>query len=312
MSEVEFHHIPVLGEEVRNIIASGRNIKRIVDGTLGGGGHSSMLLEALPEAELIGIDRDQEALAAAGKRLAWAGNRFRSIYGNYSSMAELVRNAGWDKVDAVLLDIGVSSHQIDTPERGFSWRFDGPLDMRMDTSSSLTASRILNRWSFEELAAMFREYGEIPQAGKLAAAVIKEREARPYTSTAEFAATVERVTGRRKGGPPVPTLAFQALRIAVNDELGELRRGLEAAVSILNSGGILCVISFHSLEDRIVKDFIRLGQAECICPPGLPVCCCGKVQTLRAITRKVVTPGSRELAENRRSAPSRLRAAEKI
>lgn len=311
MENNPFHHIPVLAEEVCSIVGKS-TVKRIIDGTLGGGGHSGLLLKALPEAELMGIDRDEEALAAATANLVWAGNRFHPVHGTYSAMKELAAGIGWQSVDAILLDIGVSSHQIDTPERGFSWRFDGPLDMRMDRNSPLTASRILNRWPVEELAEIFRNYGEIKQSRRLAEAVAERREKVPYTTTGEFAETVEAVLGRRKNGPPVPTLAFQALRIAVNDELGELRRGLETAVSLLNPGGILCVISFHSLEDRIVKDFIRLGQAECVCPPGLPVCCCGKVRTLRAITRKVVTPGSTELSSNRRSAPSRLRAAEKV
>ena len=312
MSEVEFHHIPVLGEEVRNIIASGRNIKRIVDGTLGGGGHSSMLLEALPEAELIGIDRDQDALAAAGKRLAWAGNRFRSIYGNYSSMAELVRTAGWDKVDAVLLDIGVSSPQLDDPSRGFSWRADGPLDMRMDRTSPENASRLLNRASEADLAEIFREYGELRSARKLAAAVVETRQKKPFATTLDLVELCDRVLGKsRPGALPMPTLVFQALRIAVNDELGELRQALLAAVDVLSPGGRLAVISFHSLEDRIVKRFFKEEAASCVCPPGLPVCVCGKESTLKIITPHALTATDEERSANKRSACAKLRVAEK-
>lgn len=307
-----FHHVPVLSGRVREVFSAGP-LRRLIDGTLGGGGHTEMLLRDHPELEVLGIDRDREALAAARARLAWAGTRFHAVHGNYSDMRKLASDIGWSEVNGVLLDIGVSSFQIDTPRRGFSWRADGPLDMRMDCESPVTASRILNSASEEELTEIFREYGEIRPARRLAAAVAEARRRSPLAATGEFAALVEKTVGRgRPGGPPVPTLAFQALRIAVNDELGELKRGLEAAEAILAPGGILCVISFHSLEDRIVKEFIRHAGAECVCPPGLPVCRCGKVPTMRAVTKKAVTAAADEIAANRRSAPARLRAAVKL
>ena len=307
-----FHHIPVLADQVREFL-SAPGIRRMIDGTLGGGGHSELLLRANPRLEILGIDRDREALEAARARLAWAGERFHAVHGSYSAMEELAGGIGWHEADAVLLDIGVSSFQIDTPRRGFSWRADGPLDMRMDCDNPVTASRILNSASEEELAEIFREYGEIRPARRLAAAVVEARKRNPPATTGEFARLVEQTIGRgRPGGPPAPTLAFQALRIAVNDELGELRRGLEAAEKLLVPGGVLCVISFHSLEDRIVKEYIRRAGSSCICPPGLPVCRCGKIPTMRALTRKAVTASDDEIAANRRSAPARLRAAVKL
>ncbi len=309
-----FSHIPVLYREVtENFNFPAEAPARLIDGTVGGGGHSALLLRKFPKLELLGIDRDDAALAHAAKTLAFAGERVTLVRGDYSAMAELAAGNNWESVDGVLLDIGVSSPQLDQAERGFSWRTGGPLDMRMDRRSPLTASRYLNFTPEAELERIFRVYGELPKARRLAAAVVAAREKKPFATTADFAALCDEVLGRAKPGKlPAPTLPFQALRIAVNDELGELEKALPQAVRLLKKGGHLAVISFHSLEDRIVKDFFRMEAAECVCPPGLPVCVCGKVATLRNVTRKVVTAQPDELAENRRSACAKLRVAEKL
>lgn len=310
----EFEHIPVLaGEVLEHLIFPERSSLRLIDGTVGGGGHSALLLEKYPNLELLGIDRDDAALAKARERLAFAGGRVRLVRGNYSELAARAAGAGWEKVDGILLDIGVSSPQLDQPERGFSWRADGPLDMRMDRRSILTASRLLNTAPEAELERILREYGEVAKSRKLAAAIVTQRVIRPFAMTSDFVSLCDEVLGKsRPGQLPAPTLPFQALRIAVNDELGELERALPAAVKLLNRGGRIAVISFHSLEDRIVKNFFRDEAASCVCPPGLPVCVCGKVSTLKIITRKALTAGPDELERNRRSACAKLRVAEKI
>ena len=286
---------------------------RLIDGTVGGGGHSSQLLKRYPRLELLGIDRDDAALEKAAETLAFAKERVTLVRGSYSELALFAREKGWTEVDGILLDIGVSSPQLDQPERGFSWRVEGPLDMRMDRREALTASRFLNRGSEEELTRVFCEYGELPAARRLAAAVVARREEKPFATTSDLVKLCDDVLGKSKRGQlPSPTLVFQALRIFVNDELGELERALPEAVEMLRTGGRIAVISFHSLEDRIVKNFFRDAAAECTCPPGLPVCVCGATPSLRVLTRKVVTARPDELESNRRSAPARLRAAEKI
>ena len=308
-----FEHVPVLKNEVLEyLLFDSARPARLIDGTLGGGGHSAALLEKYPLLELLGIDRDETALTAARERLAPFSGRFWAVHGSYSDMASIARGNGWNEVDGVLLDIGVSSPQIDTPERGFSWRENGPLDMRMDQSGAMTASRLLNRAPETELEAIFRRYGEIRPAKRLAAAVVERRKTSPFAATADLVALCDEVLGRAgKGELPRPTLVFQALRIAVNGELDELEKGLSAACSLLRTGGRLAVISFHSLEDRIVKNFMRDSSRDCICPPGLPECRCGHRAFLKPVTRHVVTAGKAELAQNRRSAPARLRVAEK-
>ena len=309
-----FEHVPVLaGEVLEHLVFPPKRVLRLIDGTVGGGGHSALLLEKYPNLELLGIDRDDAALEKAGETLRFAEERVRLVRGNYSELAAKAAEAGWEKVDGILLDIGVSSPQLDHPERGFSWRSEGPLDMRMDRRSILTASRLLNTASEAELERIFREYGEVAKSRKLAAAIVKQRVIRPFALTSDFVSLCDEVLGKsRPGQLPAPTLPFQALRIAVNDELGELERALPDAVKVLNRGGRIAVISFHSLEDRIVKNFFREEAASCVCPPGLPVCVCGKVSTLKIVTRKALTAGKAELEANRRSAPAKLRVAEKI
>ena len=314
MSE-QFHHIPVLAEGVLEHLTfpEGRKV-RMIDGTLGGGGHSALLLAKYPELELLGIDRDEFALKNAAEKLAFAADRVHLCHGEYAMMKEHALAIGWDKVDGVLLDIGVSSPQIDKPERGFSWRNEGPLDMRMDQSAEVTAGRILNFSSEEELYRIFREYGELRSAAKLARAVVEQRAESFFGTTADLVKLCDKTLGKSAPGKlPIPTLVFQALRIAVNRELEQLEQGLESAVELLNGKGRLAVISFHSLEDRIVKEFFRRESTACICPPGLPVCCCGHKAALELPLRfKVVTASKEELKANPRAACAKLRIAEKI
>lgn len=311
----KFHHIPVLAEGVLEhlVFPQGRKV-RMIDGTLGGGGHSGLLLKKYPELELLGIDRDEMALEAAAENLAFASERVHFRRGEYADMAQFAVEIGWEKVDGVLLDIGVSSPQLDLPERGFSWRHDGPLDMRMDQSSEITAGRLLNFGSEEELFHIFREYGELRSAGKLARAVVEKRSEKFFGTTADLVKLCDDTLGKSAPGKlPVPTLVFQALRIAVNGELDQLKRGLESAVQLLDAFGVIAVISFHSLEDRIVKEFFRRESTGCVCPPGLPVCCCGhKPQLDLPLRSKVVTASKEEVRQNPRSSCAKLRVAVKI
>lgn len=308
-----FSHTPVLYREVTDYIALPERPLKLIDGTLGCGGHSSLILKNNRQAVLLGIDRDGDALERAAEALAFASERIQLCRGSYSNLKDHAAEAGWASADAVLLDIGVSSPQLDDFHRGFSYRENGPLDMRMDRRSPRTASRLLNKCSEEELAQIFRDYGEIKQSGKLARAIIARREEQSWSETAELAELCTRVLGKpRKGAPPAPTLCFQALRIAVNDELGELEKGLEAAVELLAPGGILAVISFHSLEDRIVKNFFRHEATGCICPPGCPVCICTHKARLDILTKKPVTAQADEIKSNSRAACAKLRVARKI
>jgi len=313
-AEHKFEHTPVLAEEAAELLALPAAVPaRLIDGTVGGGGHSALLLKRFPRLEILGIDRDASALEAAAEKCGFAAGRIALVRGDFAGMAELAAGIGWKEVDGILLDIGVSSPQIDTPERGFSWRSEGPLDMRMDDRAPLTAGRLLNQAPEEELARIFREYGEIVQARKLARAAVEMRAAHPFGTTRDLVRLCDEVLGvSRPGRLPHPTLVFQALRIAVNDELGQLTAALQNGVGMLKKGGRIAVISFHSLEDRIVKNFFRDESTGCHCPPGLPVCRCGHTASLRIVTRKPVVPGEAEVAANRRAACAKLRAAEKI
>ena len=312
---MSFSHEPVLLRQVVEWLAPAAG-RRFVDGTVGGGGHAAAVLEKAPaDAELLGIDRDDEALAAAKAKLAGFGQRVRLVRSPYSRMAEIAEELGWDEgsVDGILLDIGISSHQIDTPERGFAHRFDGPLDMRMDRRSPVTAATLLNRAAVEELARIFREFGEEPKAMRLAQAVVARRAERPWERTGELAELAQKVVGRPfERGLPAATRCFQALRIAVNGELEELEKGLEEAVRLLRPGGRLAVISFHSLEDRRVKHFFRAEALSCVCPPGLPVCVCHKKPRLKVLTKHPVDADEVEVAGNRRAACAHLRVAERV
>lgn len=310
----EFKHIPVLASHILELLTFDASVPaRLIDGTVGGGGHSAMLLEKYPKLELLGIDRDSMALDAAKKRLAFAGSRVTLVRGNYAELAALSVENGWDYVDGILLDIGVSSPQLDIAERGFSWRYDAALDMRMDQRAELTAGRWLNRTSEAEMERVFREYGEITRSRALARKACEMRQEKPFAMTGDLVRLSDAVLGKsRPGRLPHPTLVFQAVRIAVNDELRQLETGLSTGVPMLSAGGRLAVISFHSLEDRIVKNFFRKESTQCICPPGLPVCCCKHKAVLKTVTRHAVSAGADEVAANSRAACAKLRVAEKI
>ena len=305
-------HIPVLAREVVGHLSSVKPLERMIDGTLGNGGHTRMMLEQNPQLHVLGIDRDSAALERAEKNLAEFGDRFTAVHGEFADLDMLAKEHDWDSVDAVLLDIGVSSPQIDDPSRGFSFRNDGPLDMRMDRTGKLTASRVVNMYAEEDLAKIFYEYGELHESRQLARAIVQARELKPLATTAELAAVCDKVLRKKRPGElPSPTRVFQALRIEVNGELKQLESGLLAAENILRAGGRLAVISFHSLEDRIVKNFFREAAKECICPPGLPVCVCNNHARFSVPVRGVITAAEDELSANRRSASAKLRIADR-
>ena len=307
-------HYSVLSGEVAQFLDFGSANAVMIDGTLGNGGHTLNALRGNPNLQVVGIDRDIQALERASMRLKDYQNRIILHHGVFSDMENIAREENLHgKVDAVLLDIGVSSPQLDDGTRGFSWRMDGPLDMRMDRRSPLTASRILNQYDEAELIRIFKEYGELKQAKKLARKVVEEREKKLFSTTADLVDFCDRVLGKsRPGELPSPTLVFQALRIEVNDELGELRKGLLGAFNVLKNGGILAVISFHSLEDRIVKHFFKRLSTACLCPPSFPVCVCKHTPEAEILTKGVLCASEKELAENRRSSCAKLRVARKI
>ncbi len=290
-----------------------------IDGTLGGGGHSFEIASRLTRGgRLIGIDQDEDALAAAGERLAPFADRVIYVHDNYENMENAVRSFFEDgistgRINGILLDLGVSSYQLDNPERGFSYRADAPLDMRMDRGASLSAKDILNDYSVGELTRILRDYGEEKMAARIAANIVSAREKGPLETTGQLVEIIERsipMKMREKGGNPCKR-TFQAIRIACNRELEVLEDSLDTMIDLLAPGGRLCIITFHSLEDRIVKNAFRRNENPCTCPPEFPVCVCGKTSKGRVITRKPILPGREELAENRRSASAKLRIFEK-
>ncbi|MCD7769319.1 MAG: 16S rRNA (cytosine(1402)-N(4))-methyltransferase RsmH [Oscillospiraceae bacterium] len=285
-----------------------------VDGTLGLGGHSEAILERLTTGKLLGIDRDSMALDHARRRLARFGERAVLVKGSFGDLGAIMDSQGIARADGMLFDLGVSSPQLDNAERGFSYMHDAPLDMRMDQSMPLTAGDILNTWPETELRSIFWRYGEERYAGRIAAAVVERRERKPIETTGEFAALIRDTmpaSARRERQHPAKR-CFQAVRIAVNDELGELERMLEQTEERLAPGGRLLVISFQSLEDRLVKEAIRKRENGCTCPRDFPVCTCGFVQTFKSVTRKPVVPTAAETEENPRARSARLRIAEKV
>jgi len=309
------YHVPVLVEPVVSFLLN-ENARLIVDATLGGGGHTAALL-AKGEAELrvIGIDADTEALAAAQTRLQNEAIRCQFVHGNFRSLTHLLGPLGITSVDGLLADLGVSSRQIDRPERGFSYMDDGPLDMRMNpdlprTSRTATAAEVLATLEESELEHIFREYGEEKFAGRIARAIARRRLQTPFERTHDLRRVVEQVV---KGPHQIKSLAriFQALRIVVNAELDALTEFLESALQVLRPGGRLAVISYHSLEDRIVKQFFKAREKGCTCPPEFPVCVCGKKSQLSILTKKPLEAGAAEIAANSRSRSARLRVAEK-
>ena len=285
-----------------------------VDGTLGLGGHSEAIAGKLTTGRLIGIDRDDRALAHAGARLSRFGERVTLVKGNFGDLKELLASAGVEKADGMLFDLGVSSPQLDDASRGFSYSQDAPLDMRMDESQAFSAEQLVNTAGESELRSILWRYGEERYAGRIAAAIAARREEAPIRTTGELVDIIRKTmpaSALREKQHPAKR-CFQALRIAVNDELGSLERMLSQAPDLLVTGGRLLVISFHSLEDRLVKEAIRSRENGCTCPKDFPVCTCGFVQTLRSVTRKPVVPTQEEIASNPRARSAHLRIAERV
>jgi len=303
----------VLAEEVRELLAVQPG-ETVVDATFGAGGHSRLLAEDLRgEGKLIAIDRDPSARTYFDRFKARSGVQSRFLRGEFSLvLSQLAANDV--QADAILLDLGVSSMQLDRPERGFSYAADAPLDMRMDTAADLSARELVNEADERELGLIFKRYGEERYARQIARAIVRRRAERPFERTGDLAETIKQAipTPARFGDGHPARRVFQALRIAVNDELGALEAALPAAVRMLRPGGRIAVISFHSLEDRIVKQFIREQARGCTCPPEFPICTCGNEPVLRDLTRKPLRPGSRELEANPRAASAKLRAATKV
>jgi len=315
VEQADYRHIhqPVLMHEVVKLL-SPRLRGVIVDGTLGMGGHSEALLAAYPTIEVVGIDRDEEALAIAKKCLAPFGGRVRFVHDNYRNCVDILGSLGVDRIDGFLLDLGLSSLQLDRPERGFSFRTSGPLDMRMDRTRGVSAADIANSASAEELSDIIARYGEERFAHRIARAIVVARAKGKIETTDELARVVFGAIPRKFHPPRIhpATRTFQALRIAVNDELANLEKGLEAGFSVLSSGGVMAVISFHSLEDRIVKGFFRYKALSCICPPDLPVCMCDKKVEMEVLTKKPILPSPDEISKNSRARSAKLRAARKL
>ena len=309
----EFHHISVLLQEC----IDGLNIKPdgiYIDGTLGGAGHSSQIVKRLTTGRLIGIDRDPVALKAAGERLERYKDNVTLVHSNFCEMAQVVKDLGLPGVDGILLDLGVSSPQLDEVSRGFSYMADAPLDMRMNNEDLLTAYTVVNAWSQDELKRILFDYGEERYAPRIAGAICRYREEKPIETTLELVDIIRSAMPaqalREKQHPA--KRSFQAIRIAVNDELGSVERAMEAAIPLLNPGGRLAVITFHSLEDRIVKNAMAEAAKGCTCPPNFPVCVCGKKPQVKLISRKPIVASDEELEVNPRSRSAKLRVCEKL
>lgn len=314
MTESVFRHVPVLPGEVLAYLDP-RPGRVYLDGTLGGGGHARLILEASsPDGRLIGLDKDPQALAAAGSNLAEFGPRVVLRRGSYADMKDHLAALDIHQVDGILLDIGVSSFQLESPARGFSFQADGPLDMRMDPAGPQTAADVLAESEVETLRRIFREYGEERWAGRIARKIVQTRLEQPLTTTLQLAELVSQVVPRGRGPQRIhpATRVFQALRIHVNRELDCLQEGLDAAMEILKPAGRLVVISFHSLEDRIVKHRFRHAAIDCVCPPRLAVCRCDKQATVKVLTRRGVRAAESEIEENPRARSAVLRAVERL
>lgn len=309
----EFHHVSVLLQECLD----GLNIRPdgiYVDGTLGGAGHSSRIAERLTTGRLIGIDRDPVALAAAGERLKPWKDRVTLVHSNFCEIKQVLSDLQIPGVDGILLDLGVSSPQLDDGQRGFSYMADAPLDMRMNGEDALTAREVVNTWPQEELKRILYTYGEERYAHQIAAAICRRREEAPIETTLELVDIIRSAMPaaalREKQHPA--KRSFQAIRIAVNDELGSVEKVMADAIPLLNPGGRLAVITFHSLEDRIVKNAMAEAAKGCTCPPNFPVCVCGKKPQVKLISRKPIVSGEAELAENPRARSAKLRVCEKL
>ena len=309
----EFHHVSVLLQECIDAL----NIRPdgiYVDGTLGGAGHSSQIAARLTTGRLIGIDRDPVALKAAGERLKPFGDRVTLVHSNFCEIANVLRDLGISGVDGILMDLGVSSPQLDDAARGFSYMADAPLDMRMNGEDRLTAKDVVNAWSYEELRRILYDYGEERYAPQIAGAICRRRESAPIETTMELVDII------RSAMPPAALRekqhpakrSFQAIRIAVNDELGSVEKVMVDAIPCLNPSGRLAVITFHSLEDRIVKNGMAIAARGCTCPPNFPVCVCGNKPKVKLISRKPIVASNEELEYNPRSRSAKLRVCEKL
>jgi 16S rRNA (cytosine1402-N4)-methyltransferase len=312
--EMEVFHKPVL---VAEVIASlqCRAGAVYVDGTLGGGGHAFEILgNSAPDGRLIGIDADGDALREAEKHLASFGDRKTLVKGNFADMETILTGMNIGKVEGILLDLGVSSHQLETAERGFSFTLDAPLDMRMDQDRGASAYDLVNTLSGEELEEVIRKFGEERMARRIARAIVARRALSPIRTTGDLASVVVGASPVTRGPARIhpATRTFQALRIAVNNELAGLQRALAGGMGLLKPGGRFSVISFHSLEDRIVKNAFRSAGKGCICPPDFPVCACDRKPTMNVITRRPVVPGEAEIRDNPRARSAKLRTAERI
>lgn len=302
-------HIPVLYQAVLDLLTPVPG-GRYVDGTLGAGGHArGVLIASSPDGKVVGLDRDPHALEIAKDNLAEFGERVIYINDSYRNFQSHLNNLNWQCVDGILLDLGISSLQLDQPERGFSFREDGPLDMRFDPDQALTAADLVNELTREELAEILFTYGEERLARKIADAIIANR---PLVGTKDLAEIVKKVARNPKSKIHPATRTFQALRIAVNQELDALEAFLPKALESLSTGGRLAIIAFHSLEDRIVKNFFRLESKDCICPPEIPICVCGHTARLKELTRRPLRPEESEIDRNPRARSAKLRVAEKI
>lgn len=312
---MEVGHQPVMPDEVLGTLAPQPGSLQI-DATVGGGGHTERILEAAsPDGRVLGLDADQAAIDRVGQRLARFGDRLVLRQANFRQLADVAPAAGFGAVDGMLFDLGLSSFQLADTERGFGFRAGGPLDMRFDAGRGVPAAELLATLTADELAALFRKYGEEPAAWRIAKAIVESRRAARIGTAEELAALVERVIPanprqRRRTHPA--TRVFQALRIAVNGELEALEAGLAAAIDLLRPGGRLVVLSYHSLEDRIVKQFLNAERRGCVCPPEAPVCVCGRSPRLRLVTRPSMTPTEAEVEANPRARSARLRAAERL
>ncbi len=311
---MEFEHKSVLLEEIIEYL----NIRQdgiYVDGTLGGGGHSSHIAKRLSgKGRLIGIDQDGDAIAAASDRLKPFKDRVYIVRSNYRAMRQVLSGFGIERADGILLDLGVSSFQLDAPERGFTYRNeDAPLDMRMDQRGELTAEDIVNEYSEMELYRIIRDYGEDRFAKNIAKHIVRERQKKRIVTAGELNAVISAAIPKKiqaTGGHPAKR-TYQAIRIELNHELDVLKEGLEDMIDLLNPGGRLCIITFHSLEDRIVKNVFKRNENPCVCPKEFPVCVCGNVSKGRVISRKPILPGEEEMKENKRSKSAKLRVFER-
>ena len=310
---MDFKHISVLLDET----IDGLDIKPdgiYVDGTLGGGGHSYEILKRLsPKGRLIGIDQDGEALKAAGERLKEFENQITLVRSNYCEIDKVLKELNVEKVDGILLDIGVSSYQLDNLERGFSYKSDAPLDMRMDTRQELTAADVVNTYSENELFKIIKDYGEDKFAKNIAKHIVLARKEKPLETTKELSEVIKRAIPMKvqaKGGHPAKK-TFQAIRIEVNQALTVLKESIDKMIDLLKPNGRICIITFHSLEDRIVKTKFRENENPCTCPPNFPVCVCGKKSKGKVITRKPIIPSEDEIEENKRAKSSKLRIFER-